>query len=36
MVKNPAFKMDTSEMVSANKIKIIACKSGDAIENGKK
>ena len=36
IVKNPSFKMESNEMVSAPKIKIVACKNGDAIEAGKK
>ena len=36
IVKNPSFKMEQNEMVSAPKIKIVACKNGDAIEAGKK
>ncbi|THH32575.1 hypothetical protein EUX98_g1624 [Antrodiella citrinella] len=36
IVKNPSFKMESNEMVSAPKIKIVACKNGDAIEQGKK
>lgn len=36
IVKNPSFKMEANEMVSAPKIKIVACKNGDAIEVGKK
>lgn len=36
IVKNPSFKMESNEMVSAARIKIIACKNGDAIEAGKK
>jgi hypothetical protein len=36
IVKNPSFKMESNEMVSAQRIKIIACKNGDAIEAGKK
>src|SRR5438445_43563 len=36
IVKNPLFKMESNEMVSAQRIKIIACKNGDAIETGKK
>ncbi|TCD68754.1 hypothetical protein EIP91_009900 [Steccherinum ochraceum] len=36
IVKNPSFKMESNEMVSAQKIKIVACKNGDAIETGKK
>ncbi|KAG5353285.1 hypothetical protein C0989_008793 [Termitomyces sp. Mn162] len=35
-VKNPQFKMESNEVVSAPRIKIIACKNGDAIEAGKK
>ncbi|KAF8526613.1 transcription initiation factor IIA, gamma subunit, helical domain-containing protein [Hysterangium stoloniferum] len=34
-VKNPQFKMESNEVVSASKIKIIACKNPDAPE-GKK
>lgn len=36
IVKNPSFKMESNEMVGAPRIKIIACKNGDAIEAGKK
>ncbi|KAH0834950.1 transcription initiation factor IIA, gamma subunit-domain-containing protein [Lanmaoa asiatica] len=36
IVKNPSFKMESNEMVSTPRIKIIACKNGDAIEAGKK
>ncbi|TFK97937.1 transcription initiation factor IIA gamma subunit [Pterulicium gracile] len=36
IVKTPVFKMESSENVGAQKIKIIACKSGDAIDGGKK
>jgi len=36
IVKNPNFKMESNEMVSAQRIKIIACKNGDAVEAGKK
>ena len=36
IVKNPAFKMESNEMVSAQRIKIIACKNGEAIEAAKK
>lgn len=36
IVKDPHFKMESNEMVSAPRIKIIACKNGDAIEAGKK
>ncbi|KAF8886776.1 transcription initiation factor IIA, gamma subunit-domain-containing protein [Infundibulicybe gibba] len=36
IVKNPSFKMESNEMVNAPRIKIIACKNGDAIEAGKK
>ena len=36
IVKNPAFKMESNDMVTAPKIKIVACKNGDAIEAGKK
>ncbi|KAH9896957.1 transcription initiation factor IIA gamma subunit [Cubamyces lactineus] len=36
IVKNPQFKMESNEVVSAAKIKIVACKNGDAIEQGKK
>ena len=35
-MKNASFKMESNEMVSTPKIKIIACKNGDAIESGKK
>jgi len=36
IIRNPTFKMESNEMVSASRIKIIACKNGDAIEAGKK
>ena len=36
IVKNPTFKMEQNEQVTASKIKIVACKNGDAIEAGKK
>lgn len=36
IVKNPSFKMESNEMVQAQKIKIIACKNGEAIEPAKK
>jgi len=36
IVKNPSFKMESNEMVTASRIKIIACKNGDAIDAGKK
>ncbi|KII84616.1 hypothetical protein PLICRDRAFT_45996 [Plicaturopsis crispa FD-325 SS-3] len=36
IVKNPSFKMEQNDMVSAPRIKIIACKNGDAVEAGKK
>ena len=36
IVKNPSFKMEQNEQVTAPKIKIVACKNGDAIEAGKK
>ena len=36
IIRNPTFKMESNDMVSANRIKIIACKNGDAIEAGKK
>jgi transcription initiation factor TFIIA small subunit len=36
IIKNPTFKMESNNMVSAQRIKIIACKNGDAIEAGKK
>lgn len=36
IVKSPSFKMEGNEMVSAQKIKIIACKNGEAIEPSKK
>jgi transcription initiation factor TFIIA small subunit len=35
IVKNPSFKMESNEMVQAQKIKIVACKNGEAIEPGK-
>ncbi|KAJ3710485.1 transcription initiation factor IIA gamma subunit [Lentinula raphanica] len=33
ILKNASFKLDSAELVSASKIKIIACKNGDAIES---
>ncbi|KAI6102782.1 transcription initiation factor IIA, gamma subunit, helical domain-containing protein [Pisolithus sp. B1] len=36
IVQNPVFKMESNEMVSARRIKIVACKNGDAVEAGKK
>ena len=36
IVKNAHFKMESNEMVQTSKIKIVACKNGDAIESGKK
>ncbi|KAI0694204.1 transcription initiation factor IIA gamma subunit [Cytidiella melzeri] len=36
IIKNAQFKMESNEMVSTPKIKIVACKNGDAIESGKK
>jgi len=36
IVKNASFKMESNEMVSASKVKIVACKNGDAIETGGK
>ncbi|KAI0000622.1 transcription initiation factor IIA gamma subunit [Russula compacta] len=36
LVKNASFKMESNDTVTAPKIKIIACKNGDAIEAGKK
>lgn len=36
IVKDASFKMESNEMVPAPKIKIVACKSGDAIEASKK
>lgn len=36
IVKDASFKMESNEMVTAPKIKIIACKNGDAVEAGKK
>jgi len=36
IIKNPTFKMESNDMVNAARIKIIACKNGDAIEAGKK
>lgn len=36
IVKNASFKMESNELVSTQKIKIIACKNGDAIDAGKK
>ncbi|KIY68037.1 transcription initiation factor IIA, gamma subunit [Cylindrobasidium torrendii FP15055 ss-10] len=36
IVKDASFKMESSETVNTEKIKIIACKNGDAIEQGRK
>jgi transcription initiation factor TFIIA small subunit len=36
IVKNPTFKMEGNEMVSAQRIKIIACKNGESVDGGKK
>lgn len=36
IVTNPTFKMESNEMVTCPKIKIIACRNGDAVEAGKK
>lgn len=36
IIKDPVFKMESNDMVSSSRIKIIACKNGDAIEAGKK
>ncbi|KAK7467193.1 Transcription initiation factor IIA subunit 2 [Stygiomarasmius scandens] len=36
IVKNASFKMEGNEMVQGQRIKIIACKNGEAVEAGKK
>ncbi|KAG7439195.1 transcription initiation factor IIA, gamma subunit [Guyanagaster necrorhizus] len=36
IVKDPSFKMDNNDYVKAPRIKIIACKNGEAIEAGRK
>ena len=36
IVKNPNFKMESNEIVSGQKIKIIACKNGEAVEQGRR
>ncbi|KAJ7135796.1 transcription initiation factor IIA gamma subunit, partial [Mycena epipterygia] len=36
IIKQASFKMEGNEMVTVPRIKIIACKNGDAIEAGKK
>ena len=36
IIKNPSFKMESNEMIESKKIKIIACKNGEAIEAAKK
>lgn len=36
IVKNPSFKMESSDIVTAPRIKIIACKNGDALDGTKK
>lgn len=35
-MKDPSFKMESNETVTAQKIKIIACKNGEAVEQGRK
>lgn len=36
IVKNASFKMESNEQVAAQRIKIIACKNGEAIEAANK
>jgi transcription initiation factor TFIIA small subunit len=36
IVKDPQFKMESNEIVTTSKIRIVACKSLDAIEASKK
>ena len=36
IVKSPMFKMEGNEVISAQKIKIIACKNAEAVEAGRK
>ena len=36
IIKNAQFKMESNEIVQTQKIKIVACKNGDAIESGKR
>ncbi|GBE89012.1 transcription initiation factor IIA gamma subunit [Sparassis latifolia] len=36
VVTNASFKMESNELITAGKVKIVACKNGDAIEAGKK
>ena len=36
IVKQASFKMEGNDVVTTPRIKIIACKNGDAIEAGKK
>jgi transcription initiation factor TFIIA small subunit len=36
IVKDASFKMESNEMVTTPKIKIVACKNGDIIEQGKR
>jgi transcription initiation factor TFIIA small subunit len=33
IVKDAQFKMESNETVSSPKIKIVACKNGDAVDN---
>ncbi|EIN09086.1 transcription initiation factor IIA gamma subunit [Punctularia strigosozonata HHB-11173 SS5] len=35
-LRNAQFKMESNEMVNTPKIKIVACKNGDAVDPGKK
>ncbi|KAJ3736271.1 transcription initiation factor IIA gamma subunit [Lentinula guzmanii] len=36
ILKDASFKLESAELVNASKIKIIACKNGDAIESSSK
>ncbi|KAF7367173.1 Transcription initiation factor IIA gamma subunit [Mycena sanguinolenta] len=36
IIKQASFKMEQNEMITTPRIKIIACKNGDAIEAGRK
>ena len=36
IVKNPSFKMESNEVVAAQKIKIVACKNGDSVDATRK
>lgn len=36
IIKKPTFKMEGNEMVSTDRIKIIACKNGEALDAARK